>query len=110
MAACYDPRVLGLVTTFALIVSLHVGEELAQDKICTVHHTTEVRYRGLGYEHIVHISNACDEAVTCEVRTSSSHGHVDVTVPGRRRVGVITRRGTASRSFSATLACHAQSS
>ena len=95
---------------FALLAVLFAGDASADTTICTVHHSTEVRYRGLGYQHIVHITNSCDEAVACEVRTSASHGHVDVTVPGRSSVAVLTRRGAASRKFTAQLSCHPKAS
>ncbi len=85
--------------------TLNVTEARSTAKLCTVHHSTESRYRGFGYDHLVHISNACDEPVSCVIRSSANPGHINVNVPGRRRISVITRRGSPSRKFSASVNC-----
>ncbi len=40
----------------------------------------EARYGAIGYNHIVHIANACERAVTCSVATDVNPTPVDVAV------------------------------
>lgn len=72
-------------------------------KGCMVQYTTESRYRGFGYEHIVHVENGCDVAVACEVH--ASHARRDVAVPAQRRRSVVVRQGSPAREFSAAVYC-----
>lgn len=65
----------------------------------------EARYRGLGYDHEVHVVNDCDQAVVCAVSTNVDPHPYDVTVSPARHAVVITRKGSPSRSFTANVAC-----
>ncbi len=73
--------------------------------VCFVHHSTEVIRRAYGFDHIVHISNGCEVAVACTVRTSANQAETSVTVRGGTRVSVLTQRGSPSSKFSAAVYC-----
>jgi hypothetical protein len=65
----------------------------------------EARYRGYGYDHIVHVANDCDETVACRVSTDVDTRPIQVTVPPEAHVEVVTRRGSAARKFKARATC-----
>lgn len=65
----------------------------------------EARYRGVGYDHEVHVVNDCTRAALCEVATNVDPHLYDVTVPPGRHVVVITRTGSPARRFAPEVAC-----
>jgi hypothetical protein len=70
-----------------------------------VKHRTEARYRNLGYDHLVHVQNGCDERVVCRVSTSVNSEPVEVGLsPGEERE-VLTWRGSPAREFTTRIAC-----
>jgi hypothetical protein len=111
--ARYNDPVLRFGILLAVIAAFPAGDRFSAGavaptaKLCTVHHSTEVRYRGFGYDHVVHISNACDEEVACVIKASSNPKNIDVKVPGQRRIAVIARRMSASSKFTASVYCKA---
>lgn len=70
-----------------------------------VHHRTEARYSGYGYDHLVHLDNTCAQAMACEVSTDANPEKQRVTVKGREKATVVTFRGSPAREFHATVEC-----
>lgn len=70
-----------------------------------VKHRAEARYRNLGYDHLVHVSNGCDRPVACRVSTNVNPDPVEIALsPGESRE-VVTWRGSPAREFTARVAC-----
>lgn len=69
---------------------------------------TSAPYRGLGYDHIVHIHNGCDAAVQCRITTNVNPDPIDVTVAKGAREDVVTFRGSPARTFEASVHCEEQ--
>jgi hypothetical protein len=68
----------------------------------------EVHYGALGYDHIVHLRNVCDQTYQCTVKTDVNPKPIDVAVPARFEVQVVTFRGSPARVFVAYVDCHPQ--
>ena len=70
-----------------------------------VEYRAEARYSGVGYDHLVHISNQCDRAAACEVSTNVNPDKTQVVVASKSTQTVLTWRGSPAREFKATLSC-----
>ena len=62
-------------------------------------------YRGVGYDHIVHLANRCDKSAVCSVSTDVNPERIVVTVPPKEEVDVLTFRGSPARVFAAHVTC-----
>jgi hypothetical protein len=69
-----------------------------------VSHTTEARHV-MGYDHLVHIKNACDSEATCKVSTDVNPKVELVTIAVGQTKTVLTFRGSPAREFKVTLEC-----
>jgi len=67
--------------------------------------TTEARYAGLGYDHIVHLANACDVTQSCVVQTDVNPEPQAITVPPQSTVEVVTFIGSQANTFTAAVQC-----
>lgn len=67
--------------------------------------TTEARFNGGGYNHLVHIKNACTRDVSCTVRTNVNPKPIEVWVPHGREKTVNTFLSSPAREFSASVSC-----
>lgn len=65
----------------------------------------EARYRGFGYDHIVHVGNSCAAPAICDVFTNVTPARLRVTVPAGQEVEVLTFRGSPAREFVAHAEC-----
>ncbi len=75
----------------------------AENPAC-VSFTAEARYRS-GYEHLVHIVNACEKAVTCSVSTDVTPAVITAHVEAKDKETVLTRRGSPASTFVANVQC-----
>jgi len=66
----------------------------------------EVRVGAIGYDHVVHLRNVCEHTWLCAVKTDVSPESTQVVVPPRFEVEVVTSRGSPSRTFVPSVACH----
>ena len=66
----------------------------------------EVRVGSIGYDHVVHLRNVCEHTWLCAVKTDVSPESTQVVVPPRFEVEVVTSRGSPSRTFVPSVACH----
>jgi len=64
----------------------------------------EARYV-VGYDHIVHLYNACDRDALCTVSTNVNPAPQSVTVPKSTHVEVVTFRGSPVSKFAPRVAC-----
>jgi hypothetical protein len=69
--------------------------------------TSEARYGGYGYNHLVRIANSCEEAVLCTVSTDVNPAPEQVTVPPNEAREVVTFRGSPAREFVPLVRCQA---
>ena len=59
----------------------------------------EVRYGGLGYDHVVNLTNGCPKTVDCVVKTDVNPDPQPVTVKSKETVSVMTWRGSPARDI-----------
>ncbi|MFO0695238.1 MAG: hypothetical protein U0230_16875 [Polyangiales bacterium] len=66
----------------------------------------EVRFRGFGYNHIVHVRNECTIPVRCNVATSvdPTPGQ-DVALAPRQETQIQTRSGSPASTFEPRVTC-----
>ena len=66
----------------------------------------EVRVGAIGYDHVVHLRNVCDHTWLCAVKSDVRPEAIQVAVPPRFEVEAVTSRGSPSRTFVPSVACH----
>lgn len=65
----------------------------------------EAVFVGLSFNHLVHIENACETAVSCRVKTDVNPKEEIVDVPAKSRKTHLTFRGSPAREFKASVFC-----
>jgi hypothetical protein len=65
----------------------------------------EARYRGYGYNHIVHVADVCAAAAECDVSTDVNPQPTHVSVPPKGEVEVNTFMGSPARVFTPKVDC-----
>jgi hypothetical protein len=65
----------------------------------------EARYGAVGYNHLVHIADACDAPAECIVSTDVNPEPQKVLVPPHAEIEVITFRGSPARVFVPRVEC-----
>lgn len=88
----------------ATIPAVQTAEGGQQDPSC-VEAFPEVRYRNYGYDHVVHLYSRCDVRAYCAVSTDANPNAVEVVVPPREHVEVLTFRGSPAREFTPKVSC-----
>ena len=83
---------------------------LAQEGPACVTFSTEARFVGLAYNHIVHIANGCGVPKSCTVATNVNPQPQAVTVPSGSTVDVVTFIGSPASTFTASVLCVTNSS
>jgi hypothetical protein len=97
-------RRAGTLAAFAATLVGLAAPAFARSPEC-VQVSSEAIYRNMGYDHIVHIANTCDEAAVCVVSTNVNPEEQQVTVPAKERTDVLTFRGSPARTFVPHVAC-----
>jgi len=94
-----------LVTSAAFVHAEPAPSAPEAEAPACVKHRAEARYRNLGYDHLVHVSNGCDQKVACRVSTNVNTEPVELGLnPGEARE-VVTWRGSPAREFTARVVC-----
>jgi hypothetical protein len=95
-----------VATAFAVMCAFVAGasDPLPPTPAC-VHWWPEARYRPYGYDHIVHVQNACAFTAECVVSTDVNPAWTPATVPSRSEVEVITWVGSPASRFTAQVWC-----
>ena len=70
-----------------------------------IEYRAEARYSGVGYDHLVHISNQCDRAAACDVSTNVNPDKMHVVLASKSTQTLLTWRGSPAREFKATVSC-----
>ncbi len=91
--------VAGLAGLLALAVEARVAraDDVTAAKCIRVR--GEARYRALGYNHIVIVTNTCAAPAECDVSTDVNPQPTHVSVPGGGEVEVTTFLGSPARVF-----------
>lgn len=66
---------------------------------------TEARYRAYGYDHLVHLKNACEKGVVCTVSTNVNPKEQQVSLDAGASTTVVTFVGSPARTFQAKVSC-----
>lgn len=82
----------------------YVAESRPQDASC-VEAWPEVRYRNYGYDHIVHLLSHCEVRAHCAVSSDVNPEPIDVLVPPREHIQVLTFRGSPASQFTPKVVC-----
>lgn len=80
------------------------GAKPSENPTC-VSFTAEARYAGIGYNHLVHIVNACDKLASCSVSTNVSPDVINARVGAKGTETVLTYRGSPASTFVANVEC-----
>ena len=94
--------ITGVQSTSAPSTSVQVAVD---PKLSCVEYNAEARYSGVGYDHLVHISNHCERTVACEVSTNVNPDKMRVSVASKATETVLTWRGSPAREFAAAVSC-----
>jgi hypothetical protein len=65
----------------------------------------EARFGGVGFTHIVHITNKCTPSAVCAVSTDVVPTPQSVTVPGNKSIEVVTYLDSPASKFTPHVAC-----
>jgi len=65
----------------------------------------EARYRGLGYNHIVHVADVCAADADCDVSTDVNPQPTHVLIAGKSEIEVTTFLGSPARVFIPKVEC-----
>ena len=97
-----------LATGFLLFAVALFGPRVARatpDAAACIKVRPEARYRALGYNHIVHLTNVCKATAECDVTTDVNPQPTHATVPAGEHVEVNTFLGSPSREFTPKVEC-----
>ena len=67
--------------------------------------SSEAHYRGVGYDHVLHLASTCSTEAVCKVATDVTKEPVQVSVPAGADVEVVTQRGSPAREFKPFVSC-----
>ena len=76
-----------------------------QSPITCAYAWPELRQKRDAYDHVVHVQNACQTAITCDVSTDANPNPIRIGVPATEGREVVTARGTAVRKFEPRVDC-----
>ena len=65
----------------------------------------EARYRNYAYDHVVHLSNACQTRALCAVSSDLSPTAINVDLAIGESTEVLTLRGSPAREFNPRVDC-----
>lgn len=80
------------------------ARELAENPPC-VRFVAEARYRGIGYEHLVHIANGCPRLAACVITTDVNPDAIEARIDAESTATVLTYRGSPASTFVANVSC-----
>ena len=98
--------VIGLLTALAVVVALFglSHAEPGQTPAC-VQFWPETRYRNYGYDHIVHVGNACHALAMCAVSSDVTPTPVRVEIKAGESMEVLIARGSPASEFTPRVEC-----
>ena len=87
------------MTTLLLILSIFAGDV---DGCASAE--KQSRYVA-GYDHLVHVTNTCDFAITCKVKTTVNPEWIEGTLAPKAKHTFVTFKGSPAYEFDYTLSC-----
>jgi len=98
--------VVGLLVTLAALLGLFgvSHAELGQTPAC-IQFWPETRYRDFGYDHIIHLGNACQAPAICAVSSDVTPSPVRVEIKADESMEVLILRGSYAREFTPRVEC-----
>ena len=97
-------RVIAFAAVFATVCTTPQSSAGESVPSC-IAWSTAVRYRGIGYDHLVNIRSTCDKPADCEVWTNVNPDKQSVEVPQGHNVEVVTFLASPASVFEAHVAC-----
>lgn len=82
----------------------YMAQSRPEDPSC-VEFWPEVRYRNYGYDHVVHLLSRCEIRAYCAVSSDVNPQPIDVLVPPREHIQVLTFRGSPASQFTPKVVC-----
>jgi hypothetical protein len=76
-----------------------------EPRVICVTYWAEAKYVGFAYNHIVHVTNACNVPASCTVTTNVNPQPQTVDVPAGSQMDVLTFVGSPARTFVADVQC-----
>ncbi len=98
--------VLGAVVGLAVIPRL--AQATPDSAAACIKVRAEARYLGLGYNHIVHLTDVCKSSAECDVTTDVNPQPTHASVPAGAHVEVNTFMGSPARVFTPKVDCKMQ--
>ena len=89
---------------FVATVPLGAAQAVDPERPTCVSFQTEARFR-IGYDLLVHITNQCNRAVDCTVRTNVNPSNISARVAPKTTETVLTFRGSPANTFRAEVHC-----
>jgi hypothetical protein len=68
--------------------------------------STEARFAGVGYDHLVTLKSDCKKPMQCVIRTNVNSEPASVALPAKGEQTVVTWRGSPSRVFTPDVTCN----
>ena len=98
--------VIGFLIVLAALVALFgfSRAEPGQTPAC-IQFWPETRYRNYGYDHIVHLDNACHALATCAVSSDVTPTPVRVEIKAGETTEVLIARASPAREFTPHVEC-----
>jgi hypothetical protein len=78
-------------------------------QVACVKSQSEARFDGYGYDHWVHLTNACKVAVRCSVKTNANPEGTVVELGVGEQKSVMTFMGSPAREFTVEVSCQRSS-
>ena len=98
-------RFAAALATLTLVPQSARGQSGPAGNPPCIRYWTEAALGFAGYNHLVHISNACSQTADCDVVTSANPVPIEVTIPVSDARVVITYRESPARAFQAKVRC-----
>ena len=92
-------------SAFVLASSVVLAQPSPMETLECVIVQLEARIRYPGYNHIVHLTNACSVEAVCQVSTNVNPEVMTAVVPAGASVEVLTFMGSPAREFTARVEC-----
>jgi hypothetical protein len=95
-----------LLTAIGLALAPHPAAATPPDSVAKcIQVVPEARYRGYGYNHIVHVANVCQSNAECDVSTDVNPQAQHISLAGGATTEVNTFLGSPARVFTPKVDC-----
>lgn len=81
------------------------ADETKPPTVTCVSWTTQAKFVGVAYNHLVHLVNKCEHDVSCRIKTDVNPKEETVSIPAKKSRTHLTFRGSPAREFKADVTC-----